>query len=82
MRSQQKMRARKATWLAFGLIALSAASSYAQETTQQGALSVPVNNGLEIYFGCITDWIIGCWFSYTETSCISITRRRQEHCEL
>jgi hypothetical protein len=41
MRSQQKMRARKATWLAFGLIALSAASSYAQETTQQGALSVP-----------------------------------------
>jgi hypothetical protein len=48
MQSPRKMRARKATWLAFGLIALNVTSSCAEETVQQGALSVSVSEGYEM----------------------------------
>ena len=39
MEPQNKLCARKATWLAFGLIALAASISSAQDTTPQGSYS-------------------------------------------
>jgi len=58
MAVRKKMSARKAAWLAFGLVALAAVSSYAQETAKEDVEPESTNvNHLSTFYVMEAHWL-------------------------